>query len=288
MRQQMVSLATTRRTLMVGLSAQDINIRDVFRDGKQAMPWAWPSHPPAYVFAEEKLGEEQRVILNSVYQAAYDADPNGVADASRIRAFAKPLLVALVLEILHRKLAALARRAFAPNLAPSERDALEAGLKTLRDRTAGLADGERTIFVRSLVAESGRVLRMFRPAAAGGTYEPLGIQTVNQIPADPNNGVSGLPELASALALLGLGEANGDWIVERANPLAATNGSLRVVPSSGIAQRVFFVANQDAALQLHVNGVVDEDEPDAISSIRPRQNRAARARPGLVAEPALT
>jgi hypothetical protein len=252
MRQQMVSLATVQHTLMIGLSAQDTNIRDVFRDGKAAMAWPWPSHPPAYVFAEDAVGDDQRVILSSVYRDAYDADPDGVTAASQIRAFAKPLLVALILSVLYRKLSSLADCAPAPNLTPADRAALADGLRTLRDRVAAGADGDRTAFVRALVAVATRGLRTLRGAAGGpGAYEPLGTHIVSQIPADPNNLTSGLPELAAALGLLGLGESDAQWTVDRTDPSALANGSLKVTKAS------------EAALQLFTSGAVGDNEPDA-------------------------
>lgn len=214
MRQQMVSLATVRHTLMIGLSAQDTNIRDVFRDGKAAMAWLWPSHPPAYVFAEDVVGDDQRIILGSVYRDAYDAD------------------------------------------------------------------GDRTVYVRALVAETARALRILRGTSGGpGAYEALSTHIVSQIPADPNNGTSGLPELATALGLLGLGEARADWTVGRADPSTPANGSLTVTPAGGTAQRVFFVANQEADLALHMSGAVGDNDPDAVIIFSTSPGRRARRSP---------
>jgi hypothetical protein len=278
MRQQMVSLATVHRTLMIGLSAQDTNIRDVFRDGKAMMQWPWPSHPPAYVFAEETVGDEQRVILGSVYRQAYDTDPQAVADAARLRAFAKPLLVALVLDILERKLRALVEQA--PGLSGADRQALAAGLRTLRSRLAAAADGDRTAYVRAFVTETARALRTLRGVSGGaGAYEPLGTQIVSQIAADPNNSTSGLPGFAAALSMLGLGEADGDWTVSSVDPATAETGTVSVTPTGGSKQRFFFVANQEVALNLHVEGAVRDDEPDAVVVYSTRPETRARRSP---------
>jgi hypothetical protein len=267
MRHEMVSLATVRRTLMIGLSAQDINIRDVFRDGRANMAWTWPSHPPAYVFAEDQVGDDQRLILADVYRDAYDANPDVVTEAAQIRAFAKPLLIALVLHVLNAKLATLAGHAPGGTLTGPEIAQLAEGLRRFRDRMAAAVGADRdarNAFVRQAVGESARVLRMFRGTTGAGAYEALGGGIVSQIAGDPNNGTSGLPELAIALGLLGLGEAEGAWTMERADPALPANGSTTVTPTAGTAQRIFLVANQEAALKLQVDGVIADDEPDAV------------------------
>jgi hypothetical protein len=241
------------------------------------MQWPYPSHPPAYVFAEETVGEEQRVILGSVYRTAYDANPNAVAGAARLRAFAKPLLVSLVLSILEKKLGALIN--VAPGLPPADQQTLATGLRTLRNRVAQAADGDRTTFIRSFSRETARVLRMLRGAAPlPHLYEALSTQIVSQISGDPNNATSGLPGLASGLALLGMGHHAGEWEVSRADPASASNGALTVTPTGGAPQRFFFVANQEAALKLQIDGTVRDDEPDAVivySNIA--ETRAARS-----------
>jgi hypothetical protein len=113
-----------------------------------------------------------------------------------------------------------------------------------------------------------------------GLYEPLGTLITSQIPADPNNATSGLPELAAALGLLGNGEVSNDWVVDRANPSEIGNGTLLVTPNASVAQRVFFVANQGAALHLYVSEAISDDEPDVVliysSPIEQRASRSPR------------
>jgi hypothetical protein len=265
MRQQMVGIATIQRTLMIGLSAQDTNIRDVFRDAKNTMGWVWPSNPPAYVFAEDKVGDEQTAILKSVYKTAFDADPESIITASQIRAFAKPLLLALVLDVLFRKMAAILRCAPTGTLSIAGHRALDEGLRRLRDRIAAAGDGDRTSYVRGLTRELARGLRLFRTGRpdGAGAYEALGAHTVSQISTDPQLGVSGLPELGTVLGLLGLGDAERDWAVQRADPTTPLNGAVSVV-SDGKTHRLFFVANQEASLKLYSSGVVRDDESDAL------------------------
>lgn len=43
---------------MIGLSAQDSDIKDLFSKAKNQMAWPWPSDPPAQMFADDALGHE--------------------------------------------------------------------------------------------------------------------------------------------------------------------------------------------------------------------------------------
>jgi len=288
MRQQLVALATVERTLMVGLSAQDSNIQDVFLEGKEIMKWDWPTHPPAYVFAEEALGQDQGALLKCVYRDSYMANRDIIEQGARIRAFAKPLLTAMVLYCLWLKLVTMARCAQTEYLQVSDFDALGEGLRHLRDRIADTAELDRLAFIRTFVFNSARALSLFRegvlPPSSATTYRPLGIVPVNQIANVPDLPTSGLSELAIALSLLGLGERAGDWTVLPSDATKSETGVLQVTPIGGTGQKLFFAANIEAALQLYNNGIVHDDEANAviIYSTEPitRLHRSPRTAPG--------
>ena len=289
MRQTLINLTTVSPTLMIGLSAQDANIQAVFVKGQATMAWDWPSDPPAYVFAEEVLGPDQTTLLKCVYRDAYDANRQAIETGAQIRAFAKPLLTALVLHFLWRKLSVFLQSAPAPHLQPPDFDGLAAALLHLRDRVASLAEPDRLAFIRAFIQETGRALSLFREGRliepGAPAYRPLGIEPVNQIAGDPSLVTSGLPELAVALGLLGVGEAEGEWTIARADPAQPTSGALQVKPTGGVvAQRLFFVANTEVALQLKLSGLVRDDEPDVVivysTAPAPRQPRSPRLAPG--------
>ena len=67
------------------------------------MTWAPPCNPPAHVFAENVLAQDQRNILRVVYREAYDHNvpPSKLA---LFRAYASPSSTALVLHILCKDL----------------------------------------------------------------------------------------------------------------------------------------------------------------------------------------
>ena len=86
-RNELVSIATTKPTLMIGLSAQDANIQDIFAEAESAMTWPWPSDVPAHVFSGETLGDDHANILRVVYGAAYDANEAAIEGGAAIRAY---------------------------------------------------------------------------------------------------------------------------------------------------------------------------------------------------------
>jgi hypothetical protein len=285
MRQQLIGVAVTRPTLMVGLSAQDLNIRDLFNQAKLLLHWAWPSNPRAHVFAEEALGDNQNTILSCVYRDAYDRNPRAIQQSAQFRAFAKPLFVGLVLHVLGTKLAALARCAQGALLSATEFDRLGSGIRSLRDKLAGYGDVDRTGFIRSIIAEVTRALGMLRGDLAGTRYLGVSIHPLGQVSSDPGNTTSGLPELATVIGLLGLGEQGGEWAVHRADPSTPSSGALVVMPvGAATGQRMFFVANTDAALRLNLAGAVTDYDSDAIvvssTVVAPRPPRSPGGKKG--------
>ena len=146
MRTALIDMAVSTPTLMVGLSAQDGNIRNIFNQAKVIMPWNWPSNPPAYVFAEEELGVDQETLLASVYGDRFARNRADIFKSATFRAYAKPLLTALVLHVLFAKLRVLVGLAPAPLLDDASRVRLQGGLTALRERVAACADGDRLAF----------------------------------------------------------------------------------------------------------------------------------------------
>ncbi len=107
-RARLIDLATTRPPLMSGLSAQDANIQALFAQATVQMPWRWPSSPPSYVFSANELGGDQQGLLSNVYR--HDMTPANrqqIVEEACIQAYAKQLLLALVLHLLCSKITLL-------------------------------------------------------------------------------------------------------------------------------------------------------------------------------------
>ncbi len=285
MRRQLVDLAATKPTLMVGLSAQDVNIQFLFAEARAVMAWAWPCDPPAHVFAEDALGPDQRNILRVVYRAAYDANVAAIEAGALFRAFAKPALTALVLHLLCAKLRAFIQNVDAPHLSGAERTAVGQGIVTLRNCVSAGAEPDRLAFMRSLLRTATQAMALFREGAPAidRRYRALGNEPVHMISTAPHLATSGTRELAAALGVIGLGVDAGTWTVAEADPAHPQTGALRLV-SGANATRIFFAANDRAGVQLEINGLVNPGDTDVIvvhsTSPVPKMARYPLAPPG--------
>jgi hypothetical protein len=262
-----VSLATTKPTLMIGLSAQDENIQQVFAQAKADMNWPWPAHPPAHVFADNQLGPDHVNILKVVYGGDYDDNSDEIEQQALIRAYAKPLLTALVLSVLAGKLCAYLAEVDVPQLPGADLQQLAGGLRALTRRLAMAADPDRLRFVQQLIAGQRRALALFQegyePAADPPSYQPIGSLPVHRVKTDPTLSTNGVRELAASLALLARGEAAGSWTLGIGPAPSGAEGALKVT-SGGSDTAVFFAANGKAAVRLKAAGLVDPAAADVV------------------------
>jgi hypothetical protein len=270
----------------MGLSAQDFDIKYVFDKAKTVLHWPWPSVPPAYVFAENTLGPDQLTVLRIVYgEDPYAANAAAIDTSALIQAYAKQLLIALVLQVLFLKLSTLLRLRLVSLLPAADQDDLVTSLREMRDRVAENAGPDTVSFMRYLVAQSGRLLTMFR-SASGNTanrYYPLGTVPVSDIAMDPSLSTSGLSGLSIALALLQLGHQMGFWVILLPAHNGPDAGVLRVSTSTA-TRRLFFTANGHVALRLRDAGYMKDEDRDVlvITSFEmiPRAQRSPSAAPG--------
>lgn len=252
----LTNLITTKPTLMLGLSAQDANVQALFAKAETNLSWPWPGERPSFVFSEDDLGFDQRSLLRNVYRAHHTpATRAGIEQGAVIKAYAKPLLLALVLHVLGAKLCRLID--FAPGkLDEADRARLKAGIVGLRDALARLADGDRLTFVLQLVERMGKALELFRDGKTGsipGRYNPLHDLPLHRLNSDRGLSASGLCEVAVALGLLGIGLADGEWTFGASDATDLAGGVLRIQASSGEA-KILFAGSNDAAARLVNNG----------------------------------
>lgn len=282
---RLVNLITAKPTLMLGLSAQDFNVQALFAMAEANLSWPWPGERPSFVFSENDLGVDQRSLLRNVYRTHHTpATRAGIEQGAVIKAYAKPLLLALVLHILGAKLCRLV------DLAPGKLDGddrarLKAGIVGLRDTLARLADGDRLTFVLQLVERMGKALELFRDGRPGpipGRYSPLHDLPLHRLGSDRGLSASGLREVAVALGLLGIGLAEGEWTFDASDATDLAGGVLRIQASSGEA-KILFAGSNDAAARLANNGHWIQDGSTIViysPEIAPRLQRSPVEPPG--------
>lgn len=266
-RDQMVLLASTKRTLMIGLSARDENVQRVFAQADEDLEWKWPDTCPAHVFADDVLGEDHTNILQVVYREDYGTNADDIEKQALIRAYGKPLLTALVLVVIAAKLRAFLLEADAPGLSAADREELIAGLNRLPRRLALEADPDPLGFIRKLIAGQRRILSLFRdgiePPTGAVPYVRVANLTPASIKSDSGLTTGGMRELAAGLALLGRGEAAGTWSLKVGPSSGGAAGAL-TVRSGGRETAVFFAANSQAALHLYDESITEASAGDAV------------------------
>lgn len=280
----------SKRTLMLGLSAQDANIQSIFNKAANELTWQLGDPPPSYVFSEQDLGMDQKSLLKNVYRDQItSANRTAVLEASRIQAYAKRLLPALLLDVWSRKLQALIPLAPGP-LPLAERQHLCAGIVSLRNHLADTAEPEID-FIDALLDRFGRACKLLRDGQIerpNVRFEPLTNDAVKDLPGNLALGALGLREAAVALGLVGIGLSRDHWIVE-AEPLERESGVLAVTGKGAAAARtkVYLTASASGAALLRSEGhLVEAENPLLIQSQRlavpmTRSPRGASGRTGL-------
>lgn len=280
----------SKRTLMLGLSAQDANIQSIFNKAANELTWQLGDPPPSYVFSEQNLGMDQRSLLKNVYRDQISpANLMAVFEAARIQAYAKRLLTALLLDVWSRKLQALI--ALAPGMLPqAERQNLCSGIVSLRNHLADAAE-PKLEFIDALLNRFGRACKLLRDGQIehpSVRFEPITSDAVPALAGNPALGALGLREAAVALGLVGMGLSRDHWVVE-AESLDRESGVLAVTGRGAAAARtkVYLTASASGAALLRSEGhLVEAESPLLIQSQKlavpmPRSPRGATGRTGV-------
>lgn len=260
LRAEVGQIATNRKAMMVGLSLQDTNLQDIFSKARQALPWTWPCAPnaPSHIFCEDKLGDYQDDMLRVAYGADFGQHSADIQQAALLRAYAKPALSALVLQVLAAKLEALLRIEVEPQLGTGSADTLRLGLLEARNVVAATSPNDpraMAAFMKAFIRGWSRSMELFRNGRVreptDEIYEPISPLPLSQMAADPNVATSGLGLLALSLSLIGLQVAKGLTITT--DPSAGVEkGALEALGAWTGAKRaqVFFAKDARVVLNL--------------------------------------
>ena len=265
-RDQLEALIQRARTLMIGLSAQDQNIKNLFGQVNEHKGWKWTDQPTPIVFSAQDLGDDQKNLLTVAYGTDYEANREAICEAARLQAYAKPLLLALLLNVLTAKLQILASDIEAPGLGGAAQTAIADGIKHLRNRAAEAGNGDRLEMAKSIaggLARARHQLQNGSSSAGNLTYFPIDEQPAHLMKGKLGLMNTGQREAAAAIGLIGLEDQASAWTTSIDDPADPQSGALRLTSPSTTA-RVFFAANDDNITSLMNVGAFDEDDPDVV------------------------
>lgn len=278
MRNAVRDAATNRKSLVLGLSIQDLNLQAVFTEATAINSWPWPCDPnaPGHVFCEDEIKLGQRDVLRIVYGDAYNDHMVEIHRASHMRAWGEQVLVALVLKMIADKLTCLLNLTLTAVGKTALGAPLSACLNGLRDliadgATVDAVDESRTPAVNRGIALWSRLMSVFRggmlqrdPAA----YEPISPSTTAMLAADQNAQANNLGHLAITLALLDHGRSSGQWSVAPPNSdeLSAGVASLRADRPGAPIRPIFLVKSASEAIRLQLDGAYANDNALVIHS----------------------
>lgn len=299
MRNEVLGVATNRKTMVLGLSIQDMNLQGVFAAATGINRWPWPCAPdaPGHVFCEDQITQGQRDVLRIVYGDDYNGNVAAINAASHMRAWGEQVLVALVLKMIADKLNCLMGLALGATGRGALLAPLTASMDALRDQMADgavvdAADESRTPAVNKGIALWSRAVAVFRggqlqhdPAA----YEPISPNTIGLLATDQNARASRLGHLAIVLALLEHGRSTAQWSL--ASPtnddLSAGIASLQANRAGAPARPVFLVKSASEAIRLQADGAYANDNALVIHSddtwhltMASRSSRSPSSAPG--------
>jgi hypothetical protein len=283
-RDQLRALVQRSRTLMIGMSAQDVNIQSLFGQVGALKGWKWTDLPTPIVFSAQELGTYQKDVLNVAYgNEAYEQNRAAICEMARLPAYAKPLLLSLLLTVLTVKLQTLASDALAPALDAFARAAINSGIERLRDRVAVAGNVDRIGLAKRIAAGLARVRHQMQNGAspAGALeYFPVDHEPPHRMKGMPRTVATGQREAAAALGLVGLADEAAEWRVSVDDPTNPRSGAFRLT-SPNATTRVFFAANDENITSLMDCGAYDEDDGDVVlicsRKVSPRQQRSPRA-----------
>lgn len=257
---------SNHETLMIGLSTQDSNMHQMFSKASANLKRQWEPKWPAIVLSEETLRPYHRTVLTNTYSNHGAANRQAIEDGAVLGAFAKPVLVSLVLWTLTEKLVEFVDHAPLPKLSVGEREELKGSLRLVRDEAAVRAEHGTLPFVKALISTVGVVMHVFKtgkPPAPDGTYEPLSTQPVAQAVNEQFFPTEPMGRLAVVLALLGHGMKVDGWTVRSGIQGTIVDGVLQVEAASSIV-RLFIVKDADAWATLTASDDYDEDDPSIV------------------------
>ncbi len=277
--QHLVTTIMENPTLMLGLSAQDFNIRGLFSQAQNQLAWNWPGERPACVFSNNEIGEDQRALLGNVFREHYSWQTRGEIQKNvLVRSYASQLLPALLLNGLARKFVRISL--IQPVNIPEElREWLEAKIHGLRDTIAASCNEDTLNFVLTLmrqITKFNSLLNEGKLPEDSMKYEPITETSVRNIEDSQMMKNSGLPEAAVAAAIISDGSANDFWEIAT-TPENGVGTGMITLRQGDRSTPLYVVADSIAEHHLYESGHLQDTRDAIVVHAKPVYDRLQRS-----------
>jgi hypothetical protein len=297
---QVQAVATNYRALLLGLSLQDNNLKEVFAAAKSGNPWPWPCAPNAQgqvICTESGLNPNHTAMLKVVYSGVYNEHVSEIRTSAELPCWPDKVLPALVLRIVFRKLAQLMSMTLASLPCEVDRPEFEKRLINLRNAVASLPGADLTAFVIDLVEGWGRIVGIFRDGQLPSSpqrYQVISAGAPSNATLDANAIAAGFGSLVTILSVLHALHVEDGWTISRASgPLGSGAFVAKGDHASATERPVFVVRSAAETLRLQRDGafsvgneiVIHSDDAWATAMVAagaPASPRARKRAPGRV------
>lgn len=274
MKDRLGYLFGSRPAFIVGLSAQDANIQTVFHMAIQNLSRTWPAAPPAVVFAEHNLHPHHRHVMKVIYgDDSFSVNSSEIASSALLGAYAKPVLLGLVLFTLGDKVSTLIGYIPELDLPGPDLERIRGDVRGLRNAAGAKADPDNRAFVEALISVLTFALSIFRTGEIPdpAPYPALSPSPIAEAARDPYFPLAALGRFALAFILLGRGLLDGQWTLDAGSPSKPVDGVVRIKKGPRTS-KVFVVRDARVLSDLEAAGIVDM----ADSEVMIAQAEAAR------------
>lgn len=260
--QHLVTTIMENPTLMLGLSAQDFNIRGLFSQAQSQLAWNWPGERPACIFSNDQIEEDQRALLGSVFREHYSGQTRvEIQQNVLVRSYASQLLPALLLFGLEKKLNRFS--SMLPDEVPAEiQDWVKASIRDLRNSISTGCDQGALDFVLALMRQITKCKSLMiegRLPPDATIFEPITETAARNIEDSQVMKNSGMPEATVAAAILSAGTLNGHWQIRT----TLDEGGMVTLNQGERSTPLYVVADANAEHYLFAAGHL-QDSQDAI------------------------
>ena len=266
-RDQLHALIQRRRTMIIGLSGQDSNIKFLFGGVGEGKVWQWDNCPTPIVISSLNIGADQKSLLSGMYgEVAFEAHYDEILENAAFPAYSKSFLAALLLDVLTKKIVTLASDADAPKMKDADTASIAVGLEHLRNRAAVAGENDRFNLVNMIAQTTARARHQLQDGnshSGAQKYYPLDNVPIHLMKDKQALSSTGMREAAVAVGLIGTADKKGDWVVSVDDPKDASSGALRI-STEHVSSRVFLAANDDIITDLISCGAFSEDDSDAV------------------------